>query len=66
MKRLALLTLAFALTASAAFAGDNDWRLRIKKEADGWTASFEPNDRSPFSKSTWGGHKRKGGARGTA
>ena len=40
MKRLALLTLAIALTASAAFAGDNDWRLRIKKEADGWTASF--------------------------
>lgn len=40
MKRLALLTLAAALTASAAFAGDNDWRLRIKKESDGWTASF--------------------------
>ncbi|MBW8845566.1 MAG: DUF2807 domain-containing protein [Burkholderiales bacterium] len=40
MKRLALLTLATALAASAAFAGDNDWRLRIKKEVDGWTASF--------------------------
>ena len=43
MKRLALLTLYVALAAlatSAAFAGDNDWRLRIKKEADGWTASF--------------------------
>ena len=40
MKRLALLTLAAALATSAAFAGDNDWRLRIKKEADGWTASF--------------------------
>lgn len=40
MNRLALLTLAAALATSAAFAGDNDWRLRIKKEADGWTASF--------------------------
>lgn len=40
MKRLALLTLITALATSAAFAGDNDWRLRIKKEADGWTASF--------------------------
>lgn len=40
MKRLALLTLAAALATSAAFAGDDDWRLRIKKEADGWTASF--------------------------
>lgn len=39
MKRIALLTLA-ALMATTAFAGDNDWRLRIKKEADGWTASF--------------------------
>ncbi|RZL40624.1 MAG: DUF2807 domain-containing protein [Rubrivivax sp.] len=39
MKRLALLTLivAFAATASA---GDDDWRLRIRKEANGWTASF--------------------------
>ncbi len=40
MKRLALLALAAALATSAAFAGDNDWRLRIKKESDGWTASF--------------------------
>lgn len=40
MKRLALLALAAAFTCSAALAGDNDWRLRIKKEADGWTASF--------------------------
>lgn len=40
MKRLALLALATTLTASAAFASDNDWRLRIKKEADGWSASF--------------------------
>ena len=40
MKRLALLTLAAALATSAALAGDNDWRLRIKKEVDGWTASF--------------------------
>ena len=39
MKRIALLTLA-TLLATTAFAGDNDWRLRIKKEADGWTASF--------------------------
>ena len=40
MKRIALLTLAAALASSTALAGDNDWRLRIKKEADGWTASF--------------------------
>ncbi|MGQ3054042.1 MAG: head GIN domain-containing protein [Roseateles sp.] len=40
MKRLALLTLATALATGAALAGDNDWRLRIKKEGDGWTASF--------------------------
>jgi hypothetical protein len=40
MKRLALLTLAAALTANVAMAGDNDWRLRIKKEGDGWTAHF--------------------------
>jgi hypothetical protein len=39
MKRLAVLTLA-AVLATSALAGDNDWRLRIKKEADGWTASF--------------------------
>lgn len=39
MKRLALLALAAALT-TAAVAGENDWRLRIKKEADGWSASF--------------------------
>ncbi|CAM3929540.1 head GIN domain-containing protein [Roseateles saccharophilus] len=40
MKRLALLTLATALAAGAASAGDNDWRLRIRKEVDGWSASF--------------------------
>ena len=40
MKHLALLTLVAAFASSAAFASDNDWRLRIKKEADGWTASF--------------------------
>lgn len=43
MKRLALPTLCAALAllaAGAAFAGDNDWRLRIKKEVDGWSASF--------------------------
>lgn len=39
MKRIALITLA-AVLATSALAGDNDWRLRIKKEADGWTASF--------------------------
>lgn len=39
MKRLALLALAAALT-TAAVASENDWRLRIKKEADGWSASF--------------------------
>jgi len=40
MRRLALLILATTLAAGAAVAGDNDWRLRIKKEADGWTATF--------------------------
>lgn len=43
MKRfvpLTLLTLAAFLTTGAAMAGDNDWRLRIKKDADGWTAHF--------------------------
>lgn len=40
MKRLALLALATALCASAAQAGENDWHLRIKKEVDGWSASF--------------------------
>lgn len=40
MKRLALLTLLAAFCTQAALAGDDDWRLRIKKEANGWTASF--------------------------
>jgi opacity protein-like surface antigen len=40
MKRLAVMALAAAFAASAALASDNDWRLRIKKEADGWSASF--------------------------
>lgn len=40
MKRLALLTLTTILACNVATAGDNDWRLRIKKEADGWTANF--------------------------
>lgn len=40
MKRLALLTLVTTLAASTAWATDVDWRLRIKKEADGWSASF--------------------------
>lgn len=40
MKRFALLTLAAALLTTTAVAGDNDWRLRIKREADGWSASF--------------------------
>jgi hypothetical protein len=40
MKRLVLLTLITAFAAGSALAADNDWRLRIKKEADGWTASF--------------------------
>jgi len=41
MKRLALLTLfVAAFCTQAALAGDDDWRLRIKKEANGWTASF--------------------------
>lgn len=40
MKRLALLTLATLLAANAALASDNDWRLRIRKEVDGWSASF--------------------------
>lgn len=40
MKRLALLTLAATLLTTAAIAGENDWRLRIKRGADGWSASF--------------------------
>lgn len=40
MKRMACLALAAALAASAAGAADNDWRLRIRKEPDGWSASF--------------------------
>lgn len=40
MKRIVLLTLAAAFATSAALASENDWRLRIKKESDGWTASF--------------------------
>lgn len=40
MTRLALLTIAAALLASSAMASENDWRLRIKREADGWSASF--------------------------
>lgn len=39
MKRVVLLTLA-ALLAGTALASDNEWRLRIKKEVDGWTASL--------------------------
>jgi hypothetical protein len=39
MKRFALLILIAAACGSAS-AGDNDWRLRIKKESDGWTAHF--------------------------
>ncbi|MFT7775850.1 head GIN domain-containing protein [Roseateles sp.] len=45
MKRLAIMALVAAFATSAALAGDNDWRLRIKKEADGWSASFSgPTD----------------------
>jgi len=39
MKRLAFLILIAAACGTVA-AGDNDWRLRIKKESDGWTAHF--------------------------
>lgn len=39
MKRLALLILIAAACGTVA-ASDNDWRLRIKKESDGWTAHF--------------------------
>lgn len=39
MKRLAFLIL-IAAACGTATAGDNDWRLRIKKESDGWTAHF--------------------------
>lgn len=40
-KKALLLPLALALLGQAALAGDdNDWRLRIKKEVNGWTASF--------------------------
>jgi hypothetical protein len=45
MKRIILLTFAAFLSANAAFAGDNEWRLRIKKEIDGWSASLNgPQD----------------------
>jgi hypothetical protein len=37
MKRLAAMILIAAACGSAS-AGDNDWHLRIKKEADGWSA----------------------------
>lgn len=40
MKRLAILTLIACFSAGTALAADVDWRLRIKKESDGWTASF--------------------------
>ncbi|HEY0956996.1 MAG TPA: head GIN domain-containing protein [Roseateles sp.] len=40
MKRLALLILTTCFAACTALAADVDWRLRIKKEADGWSASF--------------------------
>lgn len=40
MTRLALLALAATLAAGAASASDNDWRFRIRKEVDGWSASF--------------------------
>ncbi|MFG6467371.1 head GIN domain-containing protein [Roseateles sp. BYS87W] len=40
MKRWLLWVCAASVCAGSAWAGDNDWRLRIKKEADGWTASF--------------------------
>jgi hypothetical protein len=40
MKRLALLSLITAFAAGTAVAGEDDWKLRIKKEADGWSASF--------------------------
>lgn len=39
MKRFALLLL-IATACGAACAGDNDWRLRIKRDSDGWTAHF--------------------------
>ena len=40
-KKTLLLPLALALLGQAALAGDDsDWRLRIKKEANGWSASF--------------------------
>lgn len=40
MKKIALLILSATLACGSALAGDNDWRLRIKKESDGWTAHF--------------------------
>lgn len=39
MKRLAFLIM-IAAACGIASASDNDWRLRIKKESDGWTAHF--------------------------
>jgi hypothetical protein len=41
MRKTLLLTLALALGASSAMAETSgDWHLRIRKEADGWSASF--------------------------
>ncbi len=40
MKRLALVVLASALCATSFADSGNDWQLRVKKVADGWTASF--------------------------
>jgi hypothetical protein len=40
MKRFVLLMFTPLLALGVAVAGDNDWRLRIKKDAEGWTAHF--------------------------
>ncbi|CAN5210062.1 hypothetical protein BH11PSE10_BH11PSE10_16570 [soil metagenome] len=40
-RRLALIAVATALLAGQALAdSDGDWKLRIKREGNGWTASF--------------------------
>lgn len=47
----ALFLLSLAIATGAAQAADNDWRLRIRKEADGWTASFSgPQEYGPSGK----------------
>lgn len=51
-KMLLLPLLTLTLLGQAALAGnDNDWRLRIKKEVNGWSASFNgPSEYGPHGR----------------